>query len=84
METPPQDAKISPQEPVEEESKVAVEEVEVAEPKAPSKPFSWADMASKNTPAVRGNVQQGTVVKVNRPPPVEQASYELYLKWDRW
>uniref|UniRef100_H2Z8K6 Ras GTPase-activating protein-binding protein 2 n=1 Tax=Ciona savignyi TaxID=51511 RepID=H2Z8K6_CIOSA len=43
-------------------------EEEVIETPAPSKPFSWADLASKNTPA-RSNVQQGTVVKVVQPEP---------------
>jgi len=37
----------------------------VEEPKAPAAPLSWADLASKNTPA-RGNTQQGTVVKMHQ------------------
>ncbi|XP_078481647.1 ras GTPase-activating protein-binding protein 2 [Ciona intestinalis] len=46
---------------------------EISEPPPPSKPFSWADLASKNTPA-RSNTQQGTVVKAPpKPEPVEPA-----------
>lgn len=56
------ETKLAPEEPDEIEP-----EPEITEQK-PSKPFSWADMASKNTPAPRTNVQQGTVVKVNRTP----------------
>ena len=61
----------------EEFSEVSLKEPEVNKPKPQSKPFSWADMASKNTPAPRTNVQQGTVVKVNRPEPVRVVREEL-------
>ena len=50
------------------EEEIVIQEEEPSEPKTASKPFSWADLASKNTPAVRTPVQQGVVVKANRSP----------------
>jgi len=66
------------EEPIKEpEEEIVIQDEEPLEPKAPSKPFSWADLASKNTPATRAPAQQGVVVKANHRSPKNQVKYDL-------